>query len=194
MGGDQDRVVSRPVKQRPVDIVRYEIKMLNYCYERVGMLKKANDAQDEEFWLSIEGFLLHFRVLSEFLSAQGRVPASVGKARLTKKDDDLDIFDSSAFEGLLSERQAQEIAAAAKPIWDKYRENLNKYLAHLTVVRLKPQDWRIDEMKQELSDSIEKFERVLSFPSAQSGRLPDPFEGYSTATRVSYKSRVSEDF
>jgi hypothetical protein len=58
---------SRPVKLSDTDTVVYEIDMLRFAATK---LHERNWREEREAWVYLEGFLLHFRNLIEFLGKE----------------------------------------------------------------------------------------------------------------------------
>ena len=71
MDFNPDLKVSRRVKEDSLDTVKYEIEMLRYCRERINRLDQTS-APEEDRWLALEGFLLHYRNLLEFVRGRGQ--------------------------------------------------------------------------------------------------------------------------
>jgi hypothetical protein len=134
---------SRPKKFEHLDTIQYEIDMLDYCYDQ---LQRGLWAHNASYYLSIEGFLLHYRNLTEFFGS-------------TK---DLKANDPSvwACERKLTE---QELASIQDESVDKkYNSQISQYLAHCTKSRAnRDRDWNILEMYDEIKLCLQNFRRLF---------------------------------
>ena len=161
---------SRPPKATPLETVTYEIDMLRFCLSRLSEKAKQWDQGDKN--LFIEGFLLHFRNLTEFFSGKHH-----------KSGDDLSTCNPQAWCGraLTPEEQAAVVQPAAI-IDDRYFRVVSKYLQHCTTLRHdQDRDWDLDGMYAEINPVIEYFERCF-FPTTPKVVVSTLGTAVSTAT------------
>ncbi len=138
--------VSRPKKFEHLDTILYEIDMLNFCY---GQLCEGKWADTRSYYLCIEGFLLHYRNLSDFFGDHHNLKAGEPDAWSPKT------------------LTSDEVASIQdrKP-YDHYSGQISQYLSHCTKSRAnRDRDWEHIRMYNEIKPSLEKFRRL--FPSRQ---------------------------
>lgn len=145
-------VFSRPEKLVNAQTVLYEIDMLRWARQR--LLSRLPTWTDQDEWVYLEDFLLHYRNLIEFFGKLGNdaTDLSIGRP-------------NAIWEGQ-SPMQADLDFMTRRDLWEKYdtRDNagaISKYLHHCTTQRLESKEWRVQEMFEELRPMIEKFESLL---------------------------------
>lgn len=135
---------SRPKKGDHLETIRYEIDMLEFCYQNlVDNLGKWGDARMS--WVCLESFLLHYRNLVEFFGSEGDLKASEP--------------------GIWTKRKltAEEVALISdRTLCKKYRGPISAYLQHCTKRRAKiDRSWNVLEMHNEIKDLIDKFRSLF---------------------------------
>ena len=147
-----DMNVSRPLKFDHLDTIQYEIDMLLYCYEQ---LQKGSWPDQESYHLCIEGFLMHYRNLSEFFGSKKQLRAN--KPNVWARDRKL---------------TADQVAGFCDETLDgKYNSPISRYLSHCNLIRAdKDRDWNISEMFREMSPCLENFRKL--FPVRRMAAMP----------------------
>jgi len=137
------RAATRPKKFGHLDTIQYEIDMLNYCKDRLLAGKWPNQAS---YYLCIEGFLLHYRNLSEFFGSKKDLKALEPEVWSPQKK--------------LTDAQLASIQNAR--LDDKYTGQISQYLSHCTKSRAeRDRDWNIVEMYGEVEPCIENFRKIF---------------------------------
>ena len=138
--------VSRPSKESHVGTILYEIDMLEYCF---GRLREKRWAEEKDYYLCIEGFLLHYRNLIEFFGNHGRglkaaVPGDWSPRALS----------------------AGEVASILNAsLLRHYGELISRYLSHCNEIRAEEdRGWQHIEMYEKIKPLLASF-RTL-FPSS----------------------------
>jgi len=140
--------VSRPKKLEHIDTILYEIDMLNFCY---GQLCAENWTDAISYYLCIEGFLLHYRNLSDFFGNHHDLKAGAPDVWSPKT------LTSAELASIQDHRP-----------YDRYSGQISQYLSHCTKSRAnRDTDWDHIRMYDEIKPSIENFRKL--FPSR---RLP----------------------
>ena len=148
----------------------YEIDMLR---ETGSQLEKDKWQGEFHKWVVLEAFLLHFRNLIEFFGRPGPPP----------RDTDPSIEKPESFWADPATRPPDAVLAGLrKPtLWTKYEglnnpNSISKYLQHCTEHRIDAKDWPVSDMYNELSGTLDEFERLLADttrpwrqPKAQAG-------------------------
>jgi hypothetical protein len=135
-------VYSRPKKGDHLATVKYEMGMLDFCYEtlidgRWGDIRQA--------WACLESFLLHYRNLVEFFGSEGDLKSSEPKVWAPRK---------------LSDEEVASISS--QKLCKKYRGPISAYLQHCTKIRaIRDRSWNVLEMYKEISPLIESFRRLV---------------------------------
>jgi hypothetical protein len=159
----------------------YEIDMFR---ETARQLEKNKWQGDFHKWFVLEAFLLHFRNLIEFFG------------RADPRATDLSIHRPESFWPDAANRPADAaLGGLCKPdLWAKYEGTANaysisKYLQHCTEHRIEAKDWAVSDMYNELSGTVDEFERLLpdrirpwTQPTAQAGVVVLGPTSASTAT------------
>jgi hypothetical protein len=134
---------SRPKKLDHLDTIRYEIRMLSYCYEH---LRRGEWPDRESYHLSIEGFLLHYRNLAEFFSSTGDLKANEPDVWAQGRK-----LTDTELASILNER-----------LDHKYKGQISQYLSHCTKSRAdRDRSWDIVEMYEDIGPSLENFRSLL---------------------------------
>jgi hypothetical protein len=146
-------IASRPGNLSHAQTMLYEIDMLR---ETARQLEKDKWQGDFHKWFVLEAFLLHFRNLIEFFG------------RPEPRDTDLSIEKPESFWIDAANRPADAVLAGLrKPdLWTKYegtnnRYSISKYLQHCTEHRIDAKEWPVSDMYNELSGTVDEFERLL---------------------------------
>lgn len=173
-------IASRPGKLSHTQTMLYEVDMLR---ETGSQLEKDKWQGEFHKWVVLEAFLLHFRNLIEFFG--GPDP----------RDTDLSIDKTQSF-WTDANRPANDVLAHLRrpDLWTKYEgtnnpNSISKYLQHCTEHRIDAKDWPVSDMYNELSGTVDEFERLLPDktrpwrqPKAQAGpESSSTAKGYKTA-------------
>jgi hypothetical protein len=162
--------VSRRKKLNHVDTILYEIDMLDYCYDR---LRGHKWADERDYYLCIEGFLLHYRNLIQFFGNDQGLKAEEANKWSPR------------------ELTAEEVISIQnKDLFGRYSGLISRYLSHCTQNRAERDvEWQHIEMYEEIRPLLENF-RTL-FPSkhqASKGISILSEASASTATVSHYES------
>jgi hypothetical protein len=135
---------SRPEKGDHLSTIRYEIDMLEFCYQNlVSNLGKWGDARMA--WVCLEAFLLHYRNLVEFFGSDGDLKVS-----------EPDIWAN----GKLSPEEVASISD--RTLCKKYRGPISAYLQHCTKIRATiDRSWNVLEMYNDIKGLIGKFQSIF---------------------------------
>jgi hypothetical protein len=139
-----EKTVSRPGKGDHVEIIFYEIDMLEYCFQR---LREKKWAEERDYCLCIEGFLLHYRNLIEFFGNHHGLradrPQEWSPRRLTDAE--------------LTSIQNQDLLR-------DYHSLLSRYLGHCDGIRARRgRNWEYVEMYNRIAPLLKNFRHL--FPS-----------------------------
>lgn len=163
----------RGEKESHLDTVRYEIDMLGYSLKRWRETGVEFDAGDRNSFL--ECFLLHYRVLLEFLSGIHNKPTDLIISRpqvWAMRKVDL--------------QETSSLQKRSKALHKSYHSKISKFLQHCTRARADiPHKWYPETMYTEIQEILSEFEtRFLHGSSFASDRKqissPSP-EGCHTA-------------
>lgn len=136
--------VSRPAKRDHVDTIIYEIDMLGYCLQRLRIGQWVDEKENN---LYVEGFLLHYRNLIEFLASHGDGLRANRYAEWSPR--------------ALSTDEVKSIANAKA--YKKYRPLISRYLSHCDKIRAeKDRGWKPDEMYAQIEPLVKNF--LMLFP------------------------------
>lgn len=142
---------SRPRKLSDTDTVVYEIDMLRFAATK---LHESNWREEREAWVYLEGFLLHFRNLIEFL----------GKERPS----DTDLHITTIWKLVPAPDHVPEIYEKGKQLLCRYEPKgkdgggrISQYLSHCTTKRTDHKNWPIDEMNKQIEPLLQAIEAPL---------------------------------
>jgi hypothetical protein len=146
-------IASRPGNLSHAQALLYEMDLFRETARQLEVNKWQGDFHK---WIVLESFLLHFRNLVEFF---GR-PDSPGHHLSIKKPE--------SFWPDTATRPADPALARLhrQDLWTKYEgpanpQSISKYLHHCTRQRTEAKDWNISEMYNEISGTLDEFERLL---------------------------------
>jgi hypothetical protein len=157
-------VHERSQKNNPRDTILYEFDMLRHCAGTLSAKKaiadhSGSDRDGAEYYLGIEGFLLHFRNILAFFTNK----------RLTNTDLTLDRPEQWA-ERAVDPHEYGDLTVRSKQLNDKYGVTVNekksdcydqisKYLQHCTVLRHeRSKKWNIESMFADILPILDDFE------------------------------------
>jgi hypothetical protein len=167
--------VSRLLKLNHVETILYEMNMLDYCYSRLRERKWANA---NDYYLCIEGFLLHYRNLIEFFGNHHGLRA--GRPEVWSPGRTL---------------SGAEVASIQDgSLLEEYHGPISRYLGHCDEIRAeKDRDWKHIEMYAKIEPLLTNFRKL--FPPQQ--RTPRNVPGLdaasvSTATVLSHGSYIED--
>jgi hypothetical protein len=179
----------RPPKESALEVVFYERDLLQHCAKTVDAKKKQADKSPSpenkaEYYLAIEGFLLHYRNLLGFFINRGNRPTDLTLARVDKWADGRSVDDSFCHK--LTERALQVNETHGIQYGDVKNDCYGKiswFLQHCTDYRYKAQrDWDIERMVDDLNPILEEFVASV-IPVAEVGEVISLGTGsYGTAT------------
>jgi len=163
--------VSRPQKLDHLETLWYEMDMLEYCYHR---LREGKFASANEYWLCIEGFLLHYRNLIQFFGNHTGLRAEEPQKWSN---------------GTLSSEARASIQNSA--LHDRYDGPISRYLCHCSEIRAERDiEWKHIEMYEQIAPLIQRFRGLFPRHVPRHRRKPDDFllgpESASTASTTSY--------
>jgi len=140
------KTVSRPPKQNHVETILYEIDMLDHCFGRLG---EGRQGKGKDYYLCVEGFLLHYRNLIEFFGNHGELKARVPEEWAPRRR--------------LSRAEVTSIQNPA--LYKKYRSPISRYLNHCSKIRAEEgKGWKHVEMYKEIEPLLQNFRKL--FPSS----------------------------
>ena len=140
--------------------VCYEHSMLDWCAQQIA-LPKSDDANQSH--LMLEGFLLHARVLRDFLV----------KSKSWRCDD------------VLAEHFLEEPVVCTWSCLREHKERLDKLLAHLTYSRFDPEKgWDVAKIHTEIDRAWQEFLDALPVRTQQWFELSTPSPNLSGVVLV----------
>ena len=138
--------VSRPSKENHGDTILYEIDMLDHCFNRLG---EHWPTKGRDYYLYVEGFLLHYRNLIVFFGNQRELKAKDAWAAWTSR---------KLSNGELASIQNVHLCK-------KYHNPISRYLNHCSAIRAERDGgWKHVEMYNEIKPLLENFRKF--FPSS----------------------------
>ncbi len=161
---DNAATVSRPRKLEHVQTIHYEMDMLDYCY---GRLRERKWADANDYYLCIEGFLLHYRNLIQFFGNHTGLRAGNPKDWSPRPLSDAEV---------VSIQNASLLA--------EYDGQISQYLCHCTPVRAERDiEWKHIEMQGKIAPLLTNFRKLFpSEPRKPKEMLMLGAESVSTAT------------
>jgi hypothetical protein len=140
----------RRPKESHRDTIAYEIEMLQFS---AGKLLSATLRSEQEEWMHLEVFLLHFRNIIRVLSGENH------------RHDDISTAAAYLWAGRdLSPEEIEQIQKPAIELDRKFFTEISKYLQHCTTLRSDAgKSWDVRGMAAEINPLITAFER--SFPA-----------------------------
>jgi hypothetical protein len=156
--------VSRRKKLSHLDTILYEIDMLEYCYSR---LLDSSFADERDYFLFIEGFLLHYRNLIQFFGNHHDLKADEPNIWSPKRLTDAElasIQDGGPFK--------------------RHNGQISQYLSHCTKSRaIADRDWSHVAMYQEIEKILRRFRELFPSQQRQTGKVSTlGADSMSTAT------------
>lgn len=134
--------VSRPRKLRDVDTVLYEIDMLHYC---LVALRDGKFSSERNYYLHIEGFLIHYRNLANFFGDKDGLKAGEPEYWSPRK---------------LTESELATIKDQGP--YKKYSAQISEYLSHCTHSRAeRDRDWQPVAMYRFLKPCVDNFHKLF---------------------------------
>lgn len=134
--------VSRPVKLSHLKTIFYEMDMLDYCFQR---LLNGKWGDERDYFLCIEGFLLHFRNLIEFFGNDHDLKAGEPEVWSPKELSEAEL--ASIQDGRLNKR---------------YNGQISQYLSHCTKSRAeRDRDWDHIAMYKEIEPLLQNMRRLF---------------------------------
>lgn len=165
--------VSRPRKLGHLDTILYEVDMLNYCY---GRLRGGKFADQRDYYLCIEGFLLHYRNLIQFFGNHHDLKAGEPHEWSPRE---------------LTDAELASIQDAGP--FNRHSGQISQYLSHCTKSRAeRDRDWKHVAMYEELKPMLENFDRLFPRQKEPPRELTTlGRESVSTATISYYQSLIN---
>ena len=160
--------VPRRAKASHVDIVLYEIDMFEHCFHR---LQAGKWAEKKDYYLCIEGFLLHYRNLIEFFGSHHGLRANTPEGWSPR--------------GLTD---AELASIQNRDLLRDYHSSISRYLGHCDGIRAdKDRDWKYVEMYGRIEPHLLSFRQLFpSEPTGGKGTLVLGARSASTETTSSY--------
>jgi hypothetical protein len=150
----------RSPKASPLDTILYEIDILRHCARTLpakkALAEKTNSDNDRsEYYLAIEGYLLHLRNLLAFLTSH------------RNESTDLGINDPVVWANReIEQREYSSLMKRAREINAKYgndgsscQDQISKFLQHCTTYRHEdPRSWDIEGISADIEPVLSEFE------------------------------------
>jgi len=155
--------------------------MLRHCAANIGKTKALKDTSEfyeGEYYLCIEGFLLHFRNLLAFFTNRRDKPS------------DLIINDPEQWaKRVIDQREYSDLIKAARGVNDKHGvegsscyAEISKFMQHCTTERYeRAKDWAIEQMFGDIEHVLDEFVKRYAPKERMVTRVLDG-NGHSTAT------------
>lgn len=165
----------RSEKNSHLDTILYEIDMLRHCAQSVTQKKAEEPIADlarAEYYLAIEGFLLHLRNLLAFF------------ARSKNESTDLIINEPVMWAGKeIQQREYSGLVKKSKEFDHKYGANsdrqattcyaeISKFLQHCTTLRHeRAKEWPIEQMHTDIEPVLAEFEDHFAQTARRTARM-----------------------
>lgn len=148
-------IYQRRTKGSHLDTVRYEIDMLKFGWEE---LQKDQECELPWLYLLIEGFLLHYRNLTQFFSGAMHKPGDLSTAKPEVWAD-----------RKLSNEEVRALRGPGSKLNREHWQNISQFLQHCTLRRyLEFRDWNLDRMYREIEPVIDAFDKSFPRPAPPS--------------------------
>jgi hypothetical protein len=132
--------VDRERRRLAAQVLDYEWQMLHFCASKLDGLTSVHPLEKN---LYIEGFLIHYRTIVEFLQPRPT----------TKNHQDLTATDL-----------ADGFTATRAPV--EYLDPIDKHLAHLSYARRSKRGWPHRRMLEKLQAAWSELEDAMANPTA----------------------------
>ena len=181
----------RSEKNSHLDTILYEIDMLRHCAENVTRKEadeRSSDFARAEYYLAIEGFLLHLRNLLAFF------------ARSKSESTDLIINEPVTWAGKeIQQREYSGLIKKSKEFDHKYGANadgqtttcyaeISKFLQHCTTLRFaRAKHWSVDEMYADIESVLAEFEQRFA-AAARSVRRAENISGTTDNSTATFRT------
>jgi hypothetical protein len=163
------RMHQRLPKKTPLQTIGYEIDMFRHCArtladKKARFQKTAAHKDAAEYYLGLEGFLLHLRNLLAFLTNRG------------SKSTDLGINRPKDWAGRsVEKREYSDLMKSARALDGRYGaegstcyDQISKFLQHCTTHRHEQdRDWDVDQIFVALDPVLQDFEKRFMPKTAQ---------------------------
>jgi hypothetical protein len=145
-------IFSRPKKLDHTDTVRYEIDMLRFAAQRLAEMTLT----DRDAWVYLEAFLLHYRILIDFLGTENPRPTDLNVTNIWQ-------LTSSTPPAKLDELYAKGRALRARyePTDAQGGGRISQYLQHCTTKRIDSKDWEVSVMVDDIEPLLCEVEKHL---------------------------------
>jgi hypothetical protein len=143
--------ISRPDKLTDAETVLYEIRMLRFAASR---LHRGKWESEEDSWLCLEAFLIHYRNLIEFL----------GRPKDGRQNDLLHVSSIWDRIGTQPPQQIANLQAEGEKLFVKYEraeDCISRYLQHCTIHRTQPKRWEVGQMIAEMEPLLAAIDEGL---------------------------------
>ena len=176
----------RSEKNSNLDTILYEIDMLRHCAQSVTQKKAEEQISDfarAEYYLAIEGFLLHLRNLLAFFTNRKdeQTDLIINEPRLWAGKD-IDQTEYSGLSKLAREINHRYRAAADEQTSTCYRE-ISKFLQHCTTLRYeRAKEWPIEQMYADMEPVLAEFEGRFAESARKIARVESVSEGIDNST------------
>ena len=175
----------RSPKNSAIDTLLYESDMLRHCAStidsrRARYQQEMSESARAEYYLCIEGFLLHFRNLLGFFINKGHQKTDLIISRperwaigiYTDADEDLCVKLT---------RRAEEVNRRHGLNQSNCYQKISWFLQHCTTHRHQmPRSWDIDAMHRDLQPILDQF--FSTFAHAERRAVPESLSGEADST------------
>jgi|SRR5689334_3287806 len=150
----------RSPKNSAMDVLLYEREMLKHCAETVNekqarFARSFSDEDKAEYYLGIEGFLLHFRNLLGFFINKGSQRTDMTLGKTTSWANGM-VVDQTITKGLTE--RAQEVNKKHGLGSGDCYQKISWFLQHMTTHRhQEARSWDIENMFADLKPLLDKF-------------------------------------
>ncbi len=137
----------RSRKGSHLDTIYYQIDMLEYAFFK----SRRDDLPVPEMNMTIECFLLHYRILIEIFS---------GKKH---RGSDISVAHPEVWTGRkLTPEETEALAIPAEKLVDEYWTDISQFLQHGTQRRFEEfKDWNLQEMWDKLESPVKFFREIF---------------------------------
>jgi hypothetical protein len=161
------RMMARPAKANHVEMILYEIDMLQYCLEA---LREKESSDRREYYLQIEGFLIHYRNLADFFGSDEGLKANRPERWSPRP------------------LSGEELASIQNRVpAERYRGPISEYVCHCSPNRAdKDTKWDREAMYELLKPNIESFRKLFpsKFKEPQAAQVTTHSNMSTTSTSV----------
>lgn len=181
----------RSEKNSHLDTILYEIDMLRHCAQSITQKRaeeQISDSARAEYYLAIEGFLLHLRNLLAFFTKGKTKPTDlVVNEPAVWAGKDIEQTEYSGLIKLVEEFNLNYSVTVDETLSSCYLE-ISKFLQHCTTLRYeRAKQWPIEQMYTDIEPVLAEFEGRFA-ESARSVRRGENISGTTDNSTATFRT------